>query len=354
MYLLFCNILNIVNYLLKFQKLFTAYRTNLVPFFKNCLHVDISEREILNLAGILDTNAFEIFVPSKQIRIRGLYPTTAMMSHECIPNTKHFTDTNFEMKTIACKDIKRGEMIFTSYSHPLSTTIERRIQIKEAKCFDCVCPRCSDATEFQTFASSINCFKCTNGKLVSLNPLENQAEWSCLKCNKLYKFDQVYAVVRQARNALDELDKRSPEECEKFLRDFGAILPPSSVFLVDVKYALCLLIGNNLKFPIEKLSIAHLNRKLELCNELMEIFNIIEPGLSNSMLNVHFELSLTKIAQFKIAKALESDPKAYENELTIELAKARKAYETLVAGSELKSSIENRMKKAVELCGLQK
>lgn len=330
-------------------RLYDVLKINLVPFIKNCLHLEISEREILNIAGILDTNCFEVFVPSKQIKVRGIYPTTAMMAHECIPNTKHFIDTNFEMKVIACTDIKKGEMILTTYSHALQTTIERRMQIKTAKCFDCICPRCADPTEFETFASSIKCNKeeCS-GNLISKNSLDYQADWKCTKCSASISISQVIEKIKRIRGALDSLDKRSVEECEKFLTEFNQVLPSSSVFLIDVKYALCLLIGNNANFPIENLSLKLLNRKIELCNEILHFFNVFEPGNSNSVANVKFELSLAKIAQFKSSKAFEKN--VNNNEIQNELSKAQESYKILIDGSEWKSLIENRMKKVLELC----
>lgn len=131
-------------------RLYEVLRTNLVPFFHDFLKFSrYSETDILNIAGILDTNCFDINLPSKQIRARGIYPLTAMMAHECVRNTKHYVNDDFEMRVIASTFIKKGEMILMSYTHPLKTTIERRHQLKEAKCFDCLCPRCRDQLRWE-------------------------------------------------------------------------------------------------------------------------------------------------------------------------------------------------------------
>lgn len=232
-------------------KLYEALRVNLVPFIRDFLKFDCySESDILNIAGILDTNCFDIILPSKQIRARGIYPLTAMMAHECIPNTKHFVDNNLEMKVIACTPIKKGEMILTSYTHPLKTTIERRHQLKQAKCFDCLCPRCKDPTEMKTFASAVNCSSCSGGICIPTDPLVNTSDWHCMKCNQKLLASQVIPIINKARNSLETLNKKSVEECEKFLIEFGAVLPHSSVFMIDVKYALSLLYGNSERFLI--------------------------------------------------------------------------------------------------------
>lgn len=233
-------------------KLYETLRVNLVPFIRDILKFsNFTETDILNIAGILDTNCFDIVLPSKQIRARGIYPLTAMMAHDCVPNTKHFVDADFAMKLMACLPIKKGEMILTSYTHPLKTTIERRHQLKLAKCFDCLCSRCKDPTEMQSFASSIRCRRCTDGILISLNPLVYSSDWQCNSCFLKISSDQVICVVDRARKSLDSLNKKSVEACEKFLVDFEGILPSKSVFMIDVKYALSLLYGNVSRYSIE-------------------------------------------------------------------------------------------------------
>ena len=205
---------------------------------------DITEKEILEIAGILDTNCFEILLPSKKIKARGIYFETAMMAHECIPNTKHFVDENYEIKVFATQLIKKGEMILTSYSHPLKTTIERRLAINLAKCFDCVCPRCKDPTEKNTFSSSINCSTCNDGVLTSCDPLTNLSEWQCIKCEHKVSGAKIIQLTSEIRKSLDHLNKRSVVDCEDFIKSYKKFLPDSSVFMVDVKYALCMLYGN--------------------------------------------------------------------------------------------------------------
>lgn len=210
---------------------------NLVPFIKDFLQFNISEEEILNIAGILDTNCFEIILPSKKIKARGLYLKTAMFAHDCIPNTKHFVVSNFEMKMIATVDIKKGETIFTSYSYPLRTTIERRLQLKQAKCFDCCCSRCKNSTD------CIRCRSCGD-VLCSINPLENYSNWCCRKCDEKMSSAEVIQMINEIRNCLENLNKKSVEACNEFLKIYENILTSESVFMIDIKYALCLLYGN--------------------------------------------------------------------------------------------------------------
>lgn len=231
-------------------KLYAALKVNLVPFIRNFLKfTEITEAEILQIAGILDTNSFDIVLP--QIKARGIYLTAAMISHDCVSNTKHFVDSNMELRLISSVNIKKGETITISYSHPLKTTIERRHQIKEAKCFDCDCCRCTDATEMGTFASGLKCRNCSNGILIPSDFTDESAKWQCVDCKFILLGSHALQILEQTRSALERLNKKSIADCENFLTEFDSIIPPRSVFNVEVKLALCLLYGNVPGFMIE-------------------------------------------------------------------------------------------------------
>lgn len=55
----------------------------------------------MEIAGIFDTNSYEIRIPERGIKIRALYELGAMMAHCCQPNTKHFFDDELNLVMIA-------------------------------------------------------------------------------------------------------------------------------------------------------------------------------------------------------------------------------------------------------------
>lgn len=77
-------------------------KPNLVNYIQNVLNLtEYDETLILKIAAILDTNAFEIRLPKKGIKIRGLYPMASMMAHDCTPKTKHIFNDDTELILIA-------------------------------------------------------------------------------------------------------------------------------------------------------------------------------------------------------------------------------------------------------------
>jgi hypothetical protein len=51
-----------------------------------CFRFD--EELIHKVCGILELNSFEVRCPSGSA-VQGVYPQTAIMSHNCVPNTSH-------------------------------------------------------------------------------------------------------------------------------------------------------------------------------------------------------------------------------------------------------------------------
>lgn len=81
---------------------YAVLKSNLLTFFKTILSLDeFDETTILKTAAILDINAFELRLSQQRSKIRAIYPNSAMISHNCVPNAYHVFDDNMEMHVIA-------------------------------------------------------------------------------------------------------------------------------------------------------------------------------------------------------------------------------------------------------------
>ncbi|XP_038105706.1 SET domain-containing protein SmydA-8 [Culex quinquefasciatus] len=269
--------------------LYAAVQSNLVPFVRDVLNLrnEVSVGQLMEIAGIFDTNSYEIRIPERGIKIRALYELGAMMAHCCQPNTKHFFDEELNLVMIAAVDIPKDEMISISYAQPLQATIQRRFTIKQAKCFECGCHRCSDPTEFRTYAGSIVCPQCSKSMVVAVNPLDFRSDWRCedKKCSYRESAQQYITRNEAFRAEIGQLScGAGPDGYECLLGRFQStdVLHPWNTNVLQVKYALTQLYGGggpggiNLKDLSEK----QLRRKVELCVDLLEVANQLEPGMS--------------------------------------------------------------------------
>lgn len=80
--------------------------------------------------------------------------------------------------------------------------MKRREHLLENKFFECRCSRCSDPTELGTYTSALLCPKCKSGLVLSTQPLNAEAHWSCT--NKLNSQCPGYTVSAKSVNLLIE------------------------------------------------------------------------------------------------------------------------------------------------------
>lgn len=77
-------------------------KVNLVTYIRNVLGLkQFDEQLILKTAAILDTNCFEVRPHQKNTKLRAVYPMAAMISHDCVPNTRHVFDENLQLSVLA-------------------------------------------------------------------------------------------------------------------------------------------------------------------------------------------------------------------------------------------------------------
>lgn len=205
------------------------------------------------VVSINNTNAFQTVINTsideidKNVSLKGLYPLTGLLNHQCTPNTRHSINKQFMQTLYATKRILKGEEIFTSYSQILWNTITRYIHLTLTKQFQCVCKRCEDPTENNTFLSSLKCFnKTCTGILLSQNPLQITSPWKCNICNSENHFQKVLKMQEFISSIIKSTvrDKTVNQLLEFVNTKILKIVPVNSQFIIEVKLKILWKIGN--------------------------------------------------------------------------------------------------------------
>lgn len=131
-----------------------------------------------------------------------------------------------------------------TYTQSLKSTLERREHLRQAKCFDCSCKRCSDPTELETYFGAVNCSHCKDGKIISTNSLDAGAVWQCKQCNHEISAKQIKWGNNALQSEIGNLNKTDPTEFEQFLVKYETTLHPLNTHVIQIKYALTQLYGN--------------------------------------------------------------------------------------------------------------
>ena len=93
------------------------------------------------------------------------------------------------------------------------------------------------------------------------------------------------------------------------------------------------------------MSLDQIQRKLDICNQLISELSILEPGISNSVLNTKFELEVAEILKIKRqSKSKDECLKLIANHME----NITKIYNLIIVASDGKALIDNRLKKIKE------
>ncbi|XP_013179737.1 PREDICTED: protein msta, isoform A [Papilio xuthus] len=308
----FDNIMNLESHLDKRinTHLYNVLKINLVAFIKNVIGLPFKDETILQVASIFDTNSFDVRSPDGSKRFRAIYVTASMMNHHCRPNTRHiFVGKDYNIVLLATVPIAKGELITATYTQSLWGTLDRRKHLKQTKCFDCECERCGDPTEFGTYLGNIYCSLCnglfndnglsTGAMLVSTNTFDETAPWKCEKCDHYIQSRQMFWGNNALKQDLNKLNKSGPQELEEFIEKYKLTLHPRNHLIVQAKLALAQIYGNYEGYTLPELPNDLLNRKIEICHELLELADKLEPGWTRFRGTILLELQAAMSMQTK-------------------------------------------------------
>jgi len=248
------------------------------------------EENIERSLGLLQTNGVTSQSSQGEPRGHALYPIFSIVNNSCVSNTRHGKKED-AFCLIATVPIKAGEEITTSYKSPTQGNIARQLAFKSLWNFQCSCIRCTDPTELGTFSSSLRCPDCTGccSALVQTQP-DVEAEWECEKCAKRFSFTFVQEKTRKLQQMVESTG-HTIDKLETLASILVRVVTPHHFLLMQVKRMLLLMYGNCASHRLETLSPKQIDRKIQLCREYIEVFSVLEPGLTKWKARVCEELA---------------------------------------------------------------
>lgn len=211
---------------------------------------------------------------------------SSLLQHSCLPNVTYDFDmkNEFKISVKAARDIKKGEVLTTSYTHVLWPTQLREEHLRETKYFTCKCERCSDPTELGTNFSTLRCIGTDespcNGFQIPTNPTALSGnEWACNKCPVRVSSDNVNMITGRMSEEIDHVlaSNPNPNNLEEFIEKLNPFLHPDHHLFFNLKHTLLQLYGNHASMPYGKMTNEMLHKKLNLCNDLMKIVKLFDP-----------------------------------------------------------------------------
>jgi len=256
-----------------------------------CPEYDFSDETIQKIVGILDTNKKEIRLAYSDVE--ALYPISCLMEHNCQPNVKINYSKNFKITVTAGRNIREGEHLAIMYTHALWGSMARRDHLNIYKRFWCTCKRCGDPTEFGTNFSTIF----DNGHpMYPEDPLNAESDWVCKETGLRKSAYDVKMELSELGKEIEILmEKGGIDDFEEFLEAKKKKLHKNHYHMVTVKHQLLQMYGRTEGHLIQDMTEEQLERKIELCNENLELLKKLDPDMIRLEIYAaasHYELHL--------------------------------------------------------------
>ncbi|XP_030387506.1 uncharacterized protein LOC115634090 isoform X2 [Scaptodrosophila lebanonensis] len=240
----------------------------------------------------IDSHAFEVTARDGDT-LKGVYICGASLPHHCVPNTVLALDEQFNMKLYAAVPLKAGDIIYNSYTNPLMGTTQRQHQLRLSRHQECSCSRCLDPTELGTHMSSMKCRQCPGGYAIC--DLSGSGDWVCEGCGAVLPAAEVHELLAEVGAALVEVQGELPV-FEALLAQYKPLLHPNHFLLLDIKQNIASILRaailmNSLAEPCKKL----LERRVQLCGDLLPVTRAVVPGISKLYAIALFEFLLASV-----------------------------------------------------------
>lgn len=259
--------------------------------------VERRDRKLLHrICGIMEVNALNIGLGFEDNEVSALFENACILEHSCIPNCYYTFDTKrqFKITMRAGRLIKKGEHLAIMYTNMLWGTLLRQEHLLTNKYFICECDRCIDPTELGTYLSALKCIgdigKSCGGTLLPKNSIDITTDWYCNRCVVSISNEQIEILLTNIEKEVDDLllpavsriDSTSitPEAIESLIEKVSNLLHGNHYHLFALKHTLIQLYGRKPNYMLHELTDEKLQRKIEMCEELLYILDRID---SNTM-----------------------------------------------------------------------
>jgi len=237
----------------------------------------------------------------------GLYAGYALLNHACLANAKVVIGKdNYNLEVRAQTAITAGDEITTRYIGVNTGAPVRSEIIAQHWGFVCACIRCRDPTECGTYSSAILCSNCNqydpneNGSndtgLVLPHsddpaiPAAAAESWKCNSCQKVVTKEVVRRTIDAGLKVIKNNSTIPPDIVllEKVIKDLMTIYHPKHYLIIQVKFVLMRVLSKetsaknspNVDGGEDVVSLSKKRRLIAICNDILEVLDQLEPGMS--------------------------------------------------------------------------
>ncbi|KAJ8680670.1 hypothetical protein QAD02_016457 [Eretmocerus hayati] len=272
------------------------------------LGFEADSESLQRLCGIVDVNAFELRAPcassgAKSVGppiLRGLFPGAALMSHSCRPTGHVAVDGEFRITIHAATPINVSEPVTFNYTSSLLGTVERQEHLQEGKYFRCECNTCKDPFEDGSYLSCIVCPRCRKDfvglqNVRTKDPYNAKTKWQCRKCKRIFRGCLIRSTLEISKNMISCVDDDDVKALENLLEKLARTFHKNHFVMLSLKQQILGLYRNEIRNNVNPRRKV-MQRMLEMCKEMLDVLEIVEPGISRlkgiTLYEMHLPLAM--------------------------------------------------------------
>ncbi|XP_018024102.1 SET domain-containing protein SmydA-8 [Hyalella azteca] len=242
-----------------------------VQYFLKVCPMEHEENILHRVRGVIMTNCISSKTLSG-VSLRGLYPTISLLNHSCKPSVYLRSDKANHLFVHSTVEISEGESLLFSYIATGDPYWKRQRELSDTYYFKCRCERCIDRTEMNIHFSFLRCEKCENGYV---DPLFNKKKsYKCTTC----KYSTQQAKVMHTCVSIQALYGKADQvhDCRTAMQLLKLVHSKSH----GNHYTWLACAGHVIKSLAQNSSINALRLKKQLWMRIIDIYSVIEPGMT--------------------------------------------------------------------------
>lgn len=126
---------------------------------------------------------------------------------------------------------------------------------------------------------------------------DSDAEWHCMKCPFKTPGSAVQTVITTIESEINQLQQletsiENIKLCENVLKKYSKILHSNHFLIINMKENLIDMYGCQLSSKIDNdfITAECLERKIELCRDVLKVLDVIQPGLNRARAMIMYEI----------------------------------------------------------------
>ena len=244
-----------------------AHHSAAIKYYTEVCKVDLDIETLHHVRGSIITNAINTRSHTGA-NLRGIYPVTSRLNNGCCPNVTLRSDSQGTLFVRAAVHIKKGDHLSFSYLNPTDPIWSRQSQLLSIYYFQCLCNRCEDPHELNTYLSSPKCSSCPDGYII---PMDDWiSPWQCSSCQAKVDSSQVCVDIDTKKYSIERRIK-TPESAQILMKEIASDFHCQHYFWLSVAQTV-------LRTLRKDNSLSSLKLRRDLWNNVLSVYSVLDPG----------------------------------------------------------------------------